>query len=347
MLQQRLKLREKVGGEEVSVQDCLLLLQTEEFHWKPLNEVLQRLEARWLQASAAEKTWREHVKHPVYGSDAKVKRTKEAIKRIKNEYEAKFVGLQGQLQAAQAAATAAEAKAAAAATVRRVAAQAAAAGKAAAAEAAERSAELQHALQEQLDAARRGLSAVPLLREQLQMAQQAVEHVDQLWEEQKRNGTLQHALQEQLDAVKQVTEVKKMQSFKAWRATEGGGYFRAGIKEVAKKMPLEPQGRPSLYEQLCAVEHDFRWPDSERLAASYVQPRPVWETKRETQEKAAVAAAVARAAAEAADAKVAAEKAAAEAATEREFGVRPVWEFPPPGLRRDEYIFSLMIQDLL
>ena len=71
-------------------------------------------------------------------------------------------------------------------------------------------------LQEQLDAARRGLSEVPLLREQLQMAQQAVEHVDQLWdEEQKRNGTLQHALQEQLDAVKQVTEVKKMQSFKA------------------------------------------------------------------------------------------------------------------------------------
>ena len=179
-------------------------------------------------------------------------------------------------------------------------------------------------------------------------------YVDQLWEEErKRNGTLQHALQEQLDAVKQVTEVKKMQSFKAWRATEGGGYFRACIKEVAKKMPLEPQGRPSLYEQFfgpeaaCAVEHDFKWPDSERLAASYVQPRPVWETKRETQENAAVAAAVARAAAEAADAKVAAEKAAAEAATEREFGVRPVWEFPPPGLRRDEYIFSLMIQDLL
>ena len=63
-----------------------------------------------------------------------------------------------------------------------MAAQAAAAGKAAAAEAAERSAELQHALQDQLDAARRGLSEVPLLREQLQMAQQAVEHVDQLWE---------------------------------------------------------------------------------------------------------------------------------------------------------------------
>ena len=185
LLQQRLKLKEKVGGEEVSVQDCLLLLETEEFHRKPLDEVLQRLEARWLHATAAEKTWRDR------------------------------------------------------------------------------------------------------------------------------------------------------------------GYFRAGIKEVAKKMPLEPQGRPSLYEQLCAVEHDFRWPGSEWLAASYVQPRPVWETKRETQEKAAVAAAVARAAAEAADAKVAAEKAAAEAAAEREFGVRPVWEFPPPGLRRDEYIFSLMIRDLL
>ena len=56
-------------------------------------------------------------------------------------------------------------------------------------------------------------------------------------------------------------------------------------------MPLQPQGRPSLYEQLCAVEHDFRWPGSERLAASYVQPRPVWETKRETQEKAAAEAA--------------------------------------------------------
>ena len=36
---------------------------------------------------------------------------------------------------------------------------------------------------------------MPLLREQLQMAQQAVEHVDQLWEEErKRNGTLQEGL---------------------------------------------------------------------------------------------------------------------------------------------------------
>ena len=40
LLQQRLKLKEKVGGEEVSVQDCLLLLETEEFHRKPLDEVL-------------------------------------------------------------------------------------------------------------------------------------------------------------------------------------------------------------------------------------------------------------------------------------------------------------------
>ena len=86
LLQKRLKLREKVGGEEVSVQDCLLLLETEEFHRMSLDEVLQRLEARWLYASAAEKTWRDHVKHPVYGSDAKIKRAEEAIRRVESEY---------------------------------------------------------------------------------------------------------------------------------------------------------------------------------------------------------------------------------------------------------------------
>ena len=97
MLQQRLQLREKVGGEEVSVQDCLLLLKTEEFHRKPLDEVLQRLEARWLQASAAEKTWRDHVQHPQYGSDVKVRRAEEAIKRIESEYEAKLAGQEKQI----------------------------------------------------------------------------------------------------------------------------------------------------------------------------------------------------------------------------------------------------------
>ena len=70
-----------------------------------------------------------------------------------------------------------------------------------------------------------------------------------------------------------VTE--KMQSFKAWRAAECSGYFRACIKEFAKKRPLEPQERPSLYKQFCAARrlrmHDLKWPDPERLAASYVR----------------------------------------------------------------------------
>ena len=135
LLQKRVKLMErKVGGEEVTVRDCIKQLDTEEFHDKPLDEVLQRLEARWLHASAAEKFWRDDVKHPVHGSDAKVGRAEEAIKRIKKEYEAKFVGLQGQLKAAQVAATAAVSEAAAAAAARRVAAQAAAAEEVAVAE---------------------------------------------------------------------------------------------------------------------------------------------------------------------------------------------------------------------
>ena len=135
LLQKRVKLMErKVGGEEVTVRDCIKQLDTEEFHDKPLDEVLQRLEARWLHASAAEKFWRDDVKHPVHGSDAKVGRAEQAIKRIKKEYEAKFVGLQGQLQAAQVAATAAVSEAAAAAAARRVAAQATAAEEVAVAE---------------------------------------------------------------------------------------------------------------------------------------------------------------------------------------------------------------------
>ena len=77
--------------------------------------MLHRLEARWLHASAAENTCKDHVKHPVHGSNAKVKRAEEAVVRIKSEYEAKCVSLQGQLhitqQSAAQAAAAAVAKA--------------------------------------------------------------------------------------------------------------------------------------------------------------------------------------------------------------------------------------------
>ena len=60
LLQKRLKLMErKVGGEEVTVRDCIKQLDMEEFHDKPLDEVLQRLEARLLHASAAEKFWKD------------------------------------------------------------------------------------------------------------------------------------------------------------------------------------------------------------------------------------------------------------------------------------------------
>ena len=149
-----------------------------------------------MYASAAEKTWRDHVKHLVYGSDAKIKRAEEAIRRVQSEYEAKLArqekqisDLRGQIQAEQqeAASAAAEAIAAAEASVgtaavavmaveaaeaaaaaaERVAAEAAAAKVATERAAAVAARKELKALQEQLDVARRGLSEVPLLREQL------------------------------------------------------------------------------------------------------------------------------------------------------------------------------------
>ena len=53
LLRNRLKLREnKVGAEEVTVRECLRLLDTKEFHEMELDEALPRLEARWLHAES-------------------------------------------------------------------------------------------------------------------------------------------------------------------------------------------------------------------------------------------------------------------------------------------------------
>ena len=230
--QKRLKLKEsKVGTDEVTVRDCLRALETKELHEMELDDVLLILETRWRQAE-------ERISNQ--------KSRLESLEEERGRSAERQHALQKQLDA-QAAATTAAVEAAA---------EKAAAEKAAAERAAERSAELQRALHEQLDAARRGLGEVPLLREQLQRAQQeaaqaatATAEADAetvayacelnvarqgLEAQRVRNAELQHALHEQLEAARKAATEKAVAEAAAAKAAVEGAAAAAAAAATAR-----------------------------------------------------------------------------------------------------------------